>query len=298
MTVEFLQALPAAIQKHLTAWAQQESSDLSAFLQTVVSPEDAALILSTVDYIRETEAALKNSGLPPRVWAGERLLETAPEILEDGPLGDLRNYEPTELGSHIIDLGLAGFSEFASPTVSQIIETVTDAGGENGLDLVTEFFQSTLGDDQERSIFAIIAAIVLKVARAFDIKINSIPLTGAIFIGLRAAKIAYQQAAGILDNDAVFQALEETVAVAAVAVADQIVNHLPNAGAVVGAAIGTLLKNPHIGATAGRTLGEFLQPHIRPIARAGADKIARIAIQKTRAAVGAALKTKKSVFTL
>lgn len=299
MTAAFLHAIPAAIQKHFTDWAQQKSVDLAGFLPTIVSPENAKTILSLVDRIRDTETDLKNSGLPPRVWAGERLINVAPEILEDGPLGDLRNYEPTELGSHIIDLGLAGLSDFNAPVVEQAIAAVTDAGGEHGLGFVTDFFQSALGASQERNVVAIAAASALSAAHAHNVKADPIPLTGAVFLGLRAAKISYQLAAGLLDNDAVFQALEETVAIAAVAVADHIADQLPNAGQAIGIAIAPLLGPfASVAPIAGRTVGEFAKPIVRTVARAAARPLAKIIVQKTRKTAVAAFKTLKSALAL
>lgn len=298
MTAELLHAIPSAIQKHLTLWTQQKTADLTEFLQTIVSPQDAQTILSMVDHIRQTETDLKDSGLPPRVWAGEQLTRIAPEILEDGPLGNLRNYEPTELGSHIIDLGLVGLSEFAASAVEQAVAAITDAGGKQGLGVVTEFFRSAIGAPQERNVVAIAAASTLNAANTLNIKSAPIPLTGAIFLGLRAAKIAYQQANGILDNDAVFQALEETAAVAAVAVADRAVNQLPNAGALVGAAIGSLVHNAPLGAIAGRAIGELAEPYVRPIVRTAASQLARTVVQNTRKSAVAAFRTLKTALAL
>lgn len=285
-TTDFLEAIPAALAAAFEGWQPHSSSELRDFLLDLVPAVDADTILEMVKSVGEAEATLLQSALPARVWLGESLKSIVPEILADGPLGDLRGMEPVELGSRIIDLGLVGITGFGGAAVEAIAKDIAYIAENEGLASATRYFQSPLGDPIEREVVAVASATILmlgdslKMERPGDVA----TLTGVVNIGLRIAKIAYKQAAGELDSDARFHALENTIAAVAVGLADQLVNRFPEIGAGLGVAIGALLQNPALGEVVGRSVGALAAPLVRPLVRKGVDTMARKAVHWVSAA--------------
>ena len=295
MSSTFINTIPGTIREVFEAYATSDAPDLFSFLEQTVSTDDARTILDMVDGIRRADQALRESGLPARTWLGEELDTLVPTLSDVALGGDLRGFEPHEIGSRIVELGLTGVGEASG--VGDAVAAGVGVVAEAGIPLVTEFFNGELGGAVEREVVAVASAGVVKVARAVGVDARVEAITGAVDLGLRVAKVAFLGEQGLLDEDAVFREVENRVASVARAGADYLVDRMPDATAAVGAFIGGVLGNPILGQTVGRTIGELAAPVIRPIARQGADRVARSAVQWGRKAVKtAATKLKSFLF--
>ena len=295
-TSQILHDISARMKEALQGWQEFGGTDLREFLLSLVSMSDAEIILDVIDRISDADRMLRQSGLPPRVWAGERLQSIVPELVDEVLLGDLRGMDAVELGSRIIDLGLAGVSAFEDGDVKAVLSAGLQVAAD-GLPVATRFFLSPLGDTIERELVAIASAVVVGLSdpdsgeQIFD----AATITGVVHLGLRVAKVGYKHQAGELDSDEALLELERAVATVAVGLAEHlVVQNLPEIGETVGIAIGTLVNNPVLGAVVGRTVGEFAAPVVRPLVQKGITALTRMAVRGVKPAVQGVIKRIKS----
>ena len=273
-------ALPALLLEALSAWQDTDQS-LDDFLAGQLSPDDAAEILGMVDAIHAAHAALKQSDGSTRRWLGQLLAAANPELSS-------AELEPVELGSLIIDHGLAGLGPLA-----QILAEGAEAPIIDGeLSIISRFFQSALGDPVEREVVAVASSAALKLTRQLGLTTTTAPLVAATDLGLRLTKIGLHLSHGMLDDDEAFAEVEDRIAAVVAAGAEHLVAEgAPLLGEVVGTYIGTALGNPVLGGTIGRTLMTHAAESMRPAVRSGTEALTRQLLRAARRTVSTALET-------